>query len=286
MTAVSSAPRVRRHFGARRSLPYIGMAVIVLYCLAPFYWMIVSAFRRPEDQFSNALLPSPWSVTNFRAVFKPDVGFGRALLNSLVVAGLTTLITLLVGTFTAYALARLRFRFKNAVLGVVIATSMFPGISLIIPLLKLFSNIGWINTYQAMILPTLSFALPLAVWNLTAFFRQMPFELEQAAMVDGCTRGAAFRRIIVPLAAPGVFTTAILTFIAAWNEYIIALSMVNKKSMQTATVSISKFTGAYGFDQPYGTQMAAGVIVTVPLVLVVLLAQRRIIAGLAAGGVK
>ena len=158
--------------------------------------------------------------------------------------------------------------------------------SLIVPLLKLFSDISWINTYQAMILPTMSFALPLAVWNLTAFFRQMPFELEYAAMVDGCTRGQAFRKIIVPLAAPGVFTTAILTFIAAWNEFLIALTMVNKKSMQTATVAISKFTGAYGFDQPFGTQMAAGVVVTVPLVIVVLVAQRRIIAGLTAGGVK
>ena len=287
MSAVSYRPgKAGRGMNPRRSLPYIGMTIIVVYCLAPFYWMVVSAFRRPSDQFSNAPLPEPWSLTNLRAVFKPDVGFGRALVNSVVVAGITTVITLLVGTFTAYALARLRFRFKNLVLGVVIATSMFPGISLIIPLLKLFTDIGWINTYQAMILPDLSFALPLAVWNLTAFFRQMPFELEQAAMVDGCTRGAAFRRIIVPLAAPGVFTTAILAFIATWNEFIIALSMVNQKSMQTATVSISKFTGAYGFDQPYGTQMAAGVVVTVPLVIVVLLCQRRIIAGLAAGGVK
>ncbi|MDN3355256.1 carbohydrate ABC transporter permease [Actinomadura sp. DC4] len=285
-TAVAPAPRARRGSAPRRFLPYAGMAVVVIYCLVPFYWMVVSAFRRPEDQFENTALPAPWSVKNFSAVFKPGVGFGRNLLNSLVVAGLTTVITLVVGTLTAYALARLHFRFKNAVLGVVIATSMFPGISLIIPLLKLFSDIGWINTYQAMILPTLSFALPLAVWNLTAFFRQMPFELEQAAMVDGCTRGEAFRKIIIPLSAPGVFTTAIITFIAAWNEFIIALSMVNKKEMQTATVSISKFTGAYGFDQPFGTQMAAGVIVTVPLVIVVLIFQRRIIAGLTAGGVK
>jgi multiple sugar transport system permease protein len=287
MTAAPrSAPRTHQGPGLRQILPYVGMAVVVIYCLVPFYWMVVSAFRRPDDQFDNSPIPSPWSVKNFSAVFKPGVGFGRALLNSLVVAGLTTVITLLVGTLTAYALARLHFRFKNAVLGVVIATSMFPGISLIIPLLKLFSDIGWINTYQAMILPTLSFALPLAVWNLTAFFRQMPAELEQAAMVDGCTRGQAFRKIIVPLAAPGVFTTAIITFIAAWNEFIIALSMVNKKEMQTATVSISKFTGAYGFDQPFGTQMAAGVIVTVPLVIVVLIFQRRIVAGLTAGGVK
>lgn len=283
-TVPPAAPARRR--SPRRVLPYVGIALVTIYCLAPFYWMIVSAFRRPEDQFANAPIPSPWSIKNFTAVFKPDVGFQRALLNSLVVAGLTTVITLLVGTLTAYALARLQFRFKNVVLGVIIATSMFPSISLIVPLLKLFSDIGWINTYQAMILPTLSFALPLAVWNLTAFFRQMPFELEQAAMVDGCTRGQAFRKIIVPLAAPGVFTTAIITFIAAWNEFIIALSMVNKKEMQTATVSISKFTGAYGFDQPFGTQMAAGVIVTVPLVIVVLVFQRRIIAGLTAGGVK
>jgi multiple sugar transport system permease protein len=284
--ALPSAPRARGTSRVRQVLPYAGMAIVVIYCLVPFYWMVVSAFRRPEDQFENSALPAPWSVKNFSAVFKPGVGFGRALLNSLVVAGLTTVITLLVGTLTAYALARLNFRFKNAVLGIVIATSMFPGISLIVPLLKLFSDIGWINTYQAMILPTLSFALPLAVWNLTAFFRQMPFELEQAAMVDGCSRGEAFRKIIVPLSAPGVFTTAIITFIAAWNEYLIALSMVNKKEMQTATVSISKFTGAYGFDQPFGTQMAAGVIVTVPLVILVLIFQRRIIAGLTAGGVK
>jgi multiple sugar transport system permease protein len=142
--------------------------VVVLYCLVPFYWMFVSAFRRPSDQFDNSALPSPWSTQNFSAVFKHGVGFGRALLNSLVVAGLTTVITLVVGTLTAYALARLNFRFKNAVLGVIIATAMFPGISLIVPLLKLFSDIGWINTYQAMIVPTLSFALPLAVWNLTA----------------------------------------------------------------------------------------------------------------------
>ncbi|MQA79343.1 MAG: ABC transporter permease subunit [Streptosporangiales bacterium] len=280
----------------------IGVAVIIVYCLVPFYWMVVSAFRRPDDQFSNLPIPWPISIENFVAVFKPDVGFGRSLLNSLIVAGTATILTLIIGTFAAYALARLDFRFKNVVLAVIIATSMFPGISLIVPLLKAFTDWGnlgpvgaflgsiwgesWINTYQAMILPSLSFALPLAVFNLTAFFRQLPFDLEQAAMIDGCTPGQAFRKIIIPLAAPGVFTTAIITFIAAWNEFIIALSMVNEKEMQTATVAISKFTGAYGFDQPFGTQMAAGVLVTVPLVVAVLIFQRRIIAGLTTGGVK
>ena len=287
MTALST-PKSGSRGGLRprQVLPYVGVAIVAIYCLAPFYWMVVSAFRRPQDQFDNAPVPSPFSIKNFTAVFGHDVGFGRALLNSLVVAGTTTVLTLVVGTFTAYALARLTFRFKNVVLGIVVATSMFPTISLIVPLLHLFTNIGWINTYQAMILPSLSFVLPLAIWNLTVFFRQMPFELEYAAMVDGATRGQAFRKIIIPLAAPGVFTTAIIAFIAAWNEFLIALSMVNKKEMQTATVSISKFTGAYGFDQPFGTQMAAGVLVTVPLVIVVLIFQRRIIAGLTAGGVK
>ena len=270
----------------RRWLPLIGVAVIVLYCLVPFFWMVVSSLRRPSDQFDNSVIPSPISFTNFTDVFKSGTGFQRGLLNSLIVAGTVTILTLVIGMVAAYTLARLEFRGKNFVLAIIIVTSMFPGISLVIPLKKLFVNIDWINTYQAMIVPSLSFALPLAVWLLTAFFRQMPRELEQAAMVDGCTPAQAFRKVILPLAAPGVFTTAIITFIAAWNEFLIALSMVNKKEFQTANVVISQFTGASGRDQPFGSQMAAGVVVTIPLVIAVLLFQRRIVAGLTAGGVK
>lgn len=271
---------------ARRYLPLIGVAGIVLYCLVPFLWMVVSSLRRPSDQFENTIIPSPISLTNFQDVFKEGTGFGRGLLNSLIVAGTVTILTLIIGMVAAYTLARLDFRGKNFVLAIIIVTSMFPGISLVIPLKKFFSDIEWINTYQAMIVPSLSFALPLAVWLLTAFFRQMPRELEQAAMVDGCTPAQAFRKVILPLAAPGVFTTAIITFIAAWNEFLIALSMVNKKEYQTANVVISQFTGASGRDQPFGSQMAAGVVVTIPLVIAVLLFQRRIVAGLTAGGVK
>ncbi|QUH02389.1 carbohydrate ABC transporter permease [Saccharopolyspora erythraea] len=270
----------------KRWLPTAGIAAIVLYCLAPFYWMVVTAFRRPSDQFDNFPVPRVWSFESFLAVFEPGTGFGRALLNSLVVAGCTTVLTLVVGVSAAYALARLQFRGKALVLALIIACSMFPGISLVVPLLGLFTELDWINSYQSMIVPSMSFALPLAVWNLTTFFRQMPVELEQAAMIDGCTPAQAFRRVIVPLAAPGVFTTAILTFIMSWNEFIIALSVVNEQDMQTVTVAISKFTGAQGFEQPFGTQMAAGVVVTVPLVVAVLLFQRRIVAGLTAGGVK
>ncbi|MEU2110021.1 carbohydrate ABC transporter permease [Streptomyces sp. NPDC019507] len=273
--------------GARAVLGVLGTALLVAYCLAPFYWMLVSSFRRSSDLFEKSPLPSPWSLENYRAVLEPGTGFGRALLNSLVVAGVTTVVTLVIAVFTAYALARLDFRFKNAVLAVVIATSMFPGIALVVPLLKLFAGtLHWVNTYQAMIVPSMSFALPLAVWNLNAFFKQLPRELEHAAMVDGCTPGQAFRKVILPLTAPGLFTTAILTFIAAWNEFIIAVSMVNETSMQTANVAIARFGGATGFDIPYGTKMAAGVVVTVPLLVLVLVFQRRIIAGLTAGAVK
>ncbi|TDC91519.1 carbohydrate ABC transporter permease [Saccharopolyspora aridisoli] len=286
MTTHASARGDQREAVWKRWLPHLGIVGIVAFCLAPFYWMVITAFRRPSDQYDTFPVPRIWSVDNFLAVFAPDTGFGRALANSLVVAGVTTVLTLIVGISTAYALARLDFRGKNLVMALIIACSMFPGISLVVPLLKLFTSIGWINTYQAMITPSLSFALPLAVWNLTMFFRQMPVELEQAAMIDGCTPGQAFRKVILPLAAPGVFTTAILTFIMAWNEFIIALSMVNEKEMQTVTVAISKFTGSQGFEQPFGTQMAAGVVVTVPLVIAVLIFQRRIVAGLTAGGVK
>jgi multiple sugar transport system permease protein len=272
---------------------YVGMALIVLYCIIPFYWMIVSSLRLPGEGRSTEFIPSPVSVENYQGVFGGQNAFGRSLINSLIISGTTTILTLVFGIVAAYALARLQFKGKGAVLWVIMACSMFPLIILIPPLLKMFSSTepfewfpNWINTYQAVILPGLSFGLPLAVWNLTAFFRQMPVELEQAAMVDGCTPAVAFRKVILPLAAPGVFTTAIIVFIGAWNEFLVALTFLTDNSRQTATVAISKFTGTTGFDTPYGSIMAAGVIVTVPLLIAVLLFQRRIVAGLTAGGVK
>ncbi len=270
----------------------VGMGFIILYCVLPFYWMIVSSLRQPTDGRSTDFLPNPPSVENYGGVFSPLNNFGQALLNSVIVSITTTILTLIFGILAAYALARLRFKAKGLVLSIIIACSMFPGITLLIPLFKLFTGsypalpLQWMNTYQALIIPTLSFGLPLCVWNLTAFFRQLPVELEQAAMVDGCTPGQAFRKVILPLAAPGVFTTAIITFIAVWNDYMIALQFGTQPEMYTSIVALSKFTGAYGFDTPWGTIMAAGVIVTVPLLIAVLIFQRRIVAGLTAGGVK
>jgi multiple sugar transport system permease protein len=294
--AVDTAPTrpvQARERGASRFTGYLrsngllmlGIAFIVVYCLAPFYWMIVSSLKA-NPLLDQSLWPSDPTLTNYREVFSTNNNFQFALRNSVIVAGSTTILALLIGVFAAYALARLNFRAKRVVLGAVLATAMFPLIALLTPLFQLFSNLGWIDTYPPMIISDISFTLPLAIYVLTSFFSEMPWELEMAAKVDGATPGQAFRKVIVPLAAPGVFTSAIIVFIAAWNEFLIAFTMTQTLRAEPVTVSIAKFTGASEFEQPFGTIMAAGVLVTIPLVIVVLIFQRRIVAGLTAGGVK
>ena len=291
-TATTSSPAAQGVAQNRKKTSWagiwstVGIGFIVIYCLAPFYWMVVSSLRPDSEIFENSWWPRHPSLENYEAVFSSKNNFGQGLVNSLIVSIVVTIVALAVATFASYALARLDFRGKGLLLLVVLATSMFPLVAIIVPLLKNFSDWGWINTYQAMIIPDLSFSLPLAVWNLTSFFRQMPQELEQSAMVDGCTPGQAFRKVILPIAAPGIFTTAIIIFIGAWNEFLVAVTMINNPAMQPATVLLSKFTGASQFNTPFGSQMAAGVVMTLPLVVMVLFFQRRIVAGLAAGGIK
>ncbi|MFT4218920.1 MAG: carbohydrate ABC transporter permease [Microbacterium sp.] len=285
--AVDTPQRYRaRSVSVARAAKAMGIVAVVVYCLAPMYWMVVSSLRRTADIFDNSFFPQPLSLENYVDVFNPANNFGRALLNSCVVAGSVTILTLVISVLSSYALTRFTFRGRGFILAFIITASMFPAIALVVPLLRLFTDVGWINTYQAMIVPSMSFSLPLAVFTLTSFFRQMPLDLEHAAMLDGCTRTRAFFSVVLPLAAPAVFTTAILVFIASWNEYIIALAMTNKPDVQTATVAVSFFTGATGRDTPFGTQMAAGVLLTVPLLIAVLLFQRRIVAGLTAGSIK
>ncbi|WP_233188158.1 carbohydrate ABC transporter permease [Actinomyces qiguomingii] len=283
---MSASDHPRRKIDWAGALSTFGIFLIVIYCLAPFYWMVVSSLRPDIEIFENTWWPRHVSFENYQAVFSTKNNFGQGLINSLIVSVVVTVVALAIATFASYALARLDFRGKGVLLLVVLATSMFPLVAIIVPLLKNFSAWNWINTYQAMIIPDLSFSLPLAVWNLTSFFRQMPQELEQSAMVDGCTPGQAFRKVILPIAAPGIFTTAIIIFIGAWNEFLVAVTMINNPAMQPATVLLSKFTGASQFNTPFGSQMAAGVVMTLPLVIMVLLFQRRIVAGLAAGGLK
>jgi multiple sugar transport system permease protein len=261
--------------------------VIVLWCLLPFYWMVVTSFREVGYTNDN----TPWfthvTLDNYITAFSTRLGnhLGQALLNSLFIGACVTVVSLIVGIFASYALARLEFRMKGIVLGVILAASMFPGVALITPLFQLFTNIGWMGTYQALIIPQISFALPLTVYTLVSFFREMPWDLEEAARIDGCTQAQAFRKIILPLAAPAVFTTAILAFISSWNEFLIS-SQLSSDRTQPVTVAIASFTGSQPHQEPYTTVMAAGTIVTVPLIILVLIFQRRIVAGLTAGGVK
>ncbi|MBW4093936.1 MAG: carbohydrate ABC transporter permease [Acidobacteria bacterium] len=283
--APKSAAKRRERWASTRT--YVSAAVIFIWCLLPFYWMIVTAFRDSGYTFDPAFWFTHFTWANFATVFSENLGnhFGLALFNSLVVALVTTVVALLVGVFASYALARLEFRFKFLVLGIVLGASMFPGVALVTPLFQLFTSIHWIGTYQALIIPSISFVLPLTVYTLTSFFREMPWELEEAARIDGCTQGQAFRKVIMPLAAPAVFTTAILAFIAAWNEFLIASQMSNDAT-KTVTVAIASFAGAQPHQEPYTAVMAAGTVVTIPLVILVLIFQRKIVAGLTAGAVK
>lgn len=283
------APRAAALKRERRSAArtYIHAAVIVLWCLAPFYWMVITAFRDVGYTFDKSFWPTHVTLANFATAFSTDLGnhFGRSLFNSFFIGVCTTTIGLLFGVFAAYALARLTFRFKFIVLGFILGASMFPGVAIVTPLFQLFTDIGWMGTYQALIIPNISFVLPLTVYTLTAFFREMPWELEEAARMDGCTQGQAFRKIIMPLAAPAIFTTAILAFISSWNEFLIA-SQLSSDATAPVTVAIASFAGAQPHQEPYTAVMAAGTIVTVPLVIMVLVFQRKIVAGLTAGGVK
>jgi len=261
--------------------------VIVIWCLLPFYWMIVTAFRETSYTYDTALWPTHVTFDNFTTALSTDLGnhLGRALLNSLFIGAVVTVVALAVGTTAAYALARLEFKGKSLIAGLILAASMFPGVALITPLFQLFTNIGWYGQYQTLILPAISFVLPLTVYTLTSFLREMPWDLEEAARIDGCTRIGAFRRVILPLAAPAIFTTAILAFISSWNEYLIS-SQLASEATQPVTVAIAGFQGSLPHVEPYTTVMAAGTIVTIPLVILVLIFQRRIVAGLTAGGVK
>jgi multiple sugar transport system permease protein len=279
-------PRSRRRRIGGTPWLVAAIIVIVVFCIAPFYWMVVSSLKDTRDIFDNALIPLHPTLINYEAVFGAQNTFVLALRNSVIIAGSVMVLALLFGVFASYAIARLQFRGKNVVLALFLATSMFPGVAILTPLFQLFADLGWIDTFQAMIIPDISFSLPLGVWILTSFFRAMPWELEAAARIDGATRGQAFRLVILPLAVPGVFTTAILVFISAWNEFMIANSMSQTSASQPVTVAIAQFSGISQFDKPYGTQMAAGVIVTVPLIILVLIFQRRIVSGLTAGGVK
>jgi multiple sugar transport system permease protein len=212
--------------------------------------------------------------------------FQRALINSFGISIIATVLSVIVGTLCAYAIARLRFRGKRAVLTIALAIAMFPVVSLIGPLFDQWRALGLFDTWPGLIIPYMSFTLPLAIWTLTAFFREIPWELEQAAQVDGATAWQAFRKVIVPLAAPGVFTAAILTFFFAWNDFVFGISLTSTINARPVPAQLAFFVGPDQFNPPVSTLAAAAVMVTVPVIVLVLLFQRKIVAGLTAGAVK
>lgn len=276
----------RRRAAGSAARTAIQAVLIVAWCLLPAYWMVVVAFRDVDYTYDTNPFPSHLTWANFANAFDTSKNhLALALGNSLLIGTIVTIIALIVGISAAYALARLTFPGKGLVMGGVLGASMFPGVALLTPLFGLFTEIGWNGTYQALIIPYIAGALPLTVYTLNSFFREMPWELEEAARIDGCTAAQAFRIVILPLAAPAVFTTAILAFIASWNEYLLANVLTNDRT-QTVTVAIGNFTGSQPHQIPWTAIMAAGTVVTIPLIIMVLIFQRRIVAGLTAGGVK
>jgi trehalose/maltose transport system permease protein len=272
-----------------RILFYLLIAVILIYTIFPFYWAFRSSITPNSQLFATpvAYWPSDPTLEHYQQVFRDPI-FLRALVNSTIVAGSVTLISLVIGAIGAYALGRFRFRGRNVVMYTVLSMTMFPQIAVLGALYAMINRFGLFNQLSALILTYLIFTLPFTVWVLTNFFKGMPNDLEQAAYVDGATPFQTFYMILLPLAAPGLVTTGLLAFIAAWNEFLYALSFTqtpDKRTVPYAIFTFSPQTGG-GFEIPWGAMMAATIVVTIPLIVLTLIFQRRILAGLTAGAVK
>ena len=282
--AAVRARRFRRPPWKRIAL-WVSVILIMLFCLFPFYWLINVSLKTGADLSNASLLPPNPTLDNYDSIFQ-NSAFTQALRNSTIIAGTTTVLCLLIGSFAGYALARLRFPRKFLLLALVLSISTFPPIAIAAPLFKLWTDIGLFNTYIGLILPSLTFALPLTIYILASFFKEIPKELEEAALVDGATRFQAFRKVVIPLAAPGMVTAGLLAFIFAWNEFLFAITLTSTPDRRPVPAAIAFFTGSSQFEVPLGTISAASVVVTVPLIILVLIFQKRIVAGLTAGSVK
>jgi multiple sugar transport system permease protein len=265
----------------------IGAVVILVWCLLPIAWIVSLSLKPVEETATGSpqFLPEEVTFDNYRTVLEDDL-FQRALFNSFGISLIATMLSVIIATLCAYAIARLQFKGKRAVLSIALAIAMFPVVSLVGPLFDMWRSLGLFNTWLGLIIPYLSFTLPLAIWTLSAFFREIPWEMEQAAQVDGATSWQAFRKVIVPLAAPGVFTAAILTFFFAWNDFVFGISLTSTEAARPVPAALAFFVGPDQFNPPTSTLSAAAVVVTVPIILLVLLFQRKIVAGLTSGAVK
>jgi multiple sugar transport system permease protein len=272
--------------GAGRAAGWVVVDTLVLvYALLPVVWILSLSLKPTSMVKDGKLIPSSVTFENYRGIFRGNL-FSSALVNSVGIGVLTTVIAVVIGGMAAYAVARLEFPGKRLLIGAVLLISMFPAISLVTPLFNIERRIGLFDTWPGLIIPYITFALPLAIYTLSAFFREIPWDLEKAAKIDGATPAQAFRKVIVPLAAPGIVTTAILVFIFAWNDLLLALSLTATKAAITAPVAIANFTGSSQFEEPTGSIAAGAMVITVPIIVFVLVFQRRIVAGLTSGAVK
>ena len=268
----------------------IGAILILVWCLLPVVWIISLSFKSQEaiTTGSPGFLPADgggagWQ--NYVDVIADDQ-FRRAIINSIGISLIATLLSVIIATFAAYAIARLEFTGKKFVLTLALVIAMFPVVSLVGPLFDMWRTIGIYDTWPGLIIPYMSFTLPLAIWTLSAFFREIPWEMEQAAQVDGATSWQAFRKVIVPLAAPGVFTAAILTFFFAWNDFVFGISLTSTEAARPIPAALSFFVGADPFNRPASLLAAGAVVSTIPIIVIVMLFQRKIVAGLTSGAVK
>lgn len=263
---------------------YVLVILIAAFCLGPFLWQFLTSLK-PTDELVQLppIIPTHLNVTSYANVFEGRP-FARIILNSAVVAVSTTALSLLIGSLAGYALAALNIRGKKLTLGLVLSISMFPPIATVSPLFIIIRALGIRDTYPALIIPYAAFALPLTIWIVTNFFREIPSDLLDASRIDGCTPFQTFRKVYLPLALPGLVTAAILVFIFSWNEFLYALTFTSTARAQTIPVGIALFPGLH--EIPWGDIAAATIIVTVPLVVLVFAFQRRIVSGLTAGSVK
>ena len=259
--------------------------VVVVVSLVPVLWIVMLSLKTPATATDGSFIPHAWTLSNYSDIFKLGT-FTDALRNSIGIALISTALAVLLACAAAYAIARLDFPGKQLILAVSLGVAFFPQISLVGPLYNLWRQIGLYDTWPGLIIPYMTFALPLSIFVLSSFFREIPWELEQAAQIDGATPFQAFRKVIVPLAMPGIVTTFILVFIICWNDFVFAVSLTSTTNAETVPAAISTFPGVSQFTVPYGDIAAAAVVVTVPVMILVLLFQRRIVSGLTAGAVK
>ncbi|MDT5104339.1 MAG: trehalose/maltose transport system permease protein [Mycobacterium sp.] len=272
--------------GGRQATGWIVVNVlVVLYALFPVLWILSLSLKPSSSVKDGKLIPGQVTFDNYKAIFKGNI-FSSALVNSIGIGLITTVIAVVIGGMAAYAIARLAFPGKKALVGVALLIAMFPQISLVTPLFNIERGIGLFDTWPGLIIPYITFALPLAIYTMSAFFREIPWDLEKAAKMDGATPGQAFRKVIAPLAAPGIVTAGILVFIFAWNDLLLALSLTATQRAITAPVAIANFTGSSQFEEPTGSIAAGAMVITVPIIIFVLIFQRRIVAGLTSGAVK